>query len=100
MSNVVRFRKPTSIQSHSATTRHEAIASIAVLPACISEIRNAQAQLKEDVRITILMLDLALAHGRLLVNGADDPRLKQDLGTKLKSIEGLLEIGRQKASAL
>ena len=73
MSNVVRFKKPTPIQPHASAGRHEVIASIAALPARISEIRNVQAQLKEDVRITILMLDLAVAHGRLLANATDDP---------------------------
>jgi signal transduction histidine kinase len=99
MSNVVGFKKPTSIQPTGATL-HEAIASVAALPAGISEIRNAQAQLKEDVRITILMLDLAVAHGRLLANAADDPRAKHDLEAKLASIQNLLEIARQRASEL
>lgn len=100
MSNVVRFKKPTSIQPHTGTTWHDAIAPIAVLPACISEIRNAQAQLKEHVRITILMLDLAVAHGRLLANATDDPRTKQNMEARLASIQDLLEIARRKASAL
>jgi hypothetical protein len=59
-----------------------------------------QAQLKEHVRITILMLDLAVAHGRLLANATDDPRAKQEMEAKLASIQALLEIARQKASTL
>ncbi len=92
MSNVLRFRKPIACR--------EAIAAMRALPASLSEIRNAQAQVKEDIRITMLMLDLALAQARQIADATNDSALRNDINNHLLSIKDLLEIARQKAIAL
>ena len=100
MSNVVRFKKPTTIQPPDGATRHEGTTSSVALPPRISEIRDAQTQLKEDVRVTILMIDLAIVRARQWASATEDPRIKRDIDGHLAAIEGLLEITRQKAQAL
>jgi hypothetical protein len=92
MSNVLRFRKPIACR--------EAIAAMRALPASLSEIRNAQAQVKEDIRITVLMLDLAVAQARGIAYTTLDLELRNDIIVRLAPIKDLLEIARQKAIAL
>ncbi len=101
MSNVVRFKKaiakPSNIDS---ATLCAAITAFKLMPGRVSEIRNAQAELKEDIRVTILMIDLAVMRARQWAGATEDPRIKRDIEDHLASIEGLLEITRQKAQAL
>jgi hypothetical protein len=66
----------------------------------LSEIRNAQTQLKEDIRLTVLMLDLVVAHARRASSKTDDARVKQDIADYLASVDDLLDLARQKAIAL
>jgi hypothetical protein len=101
MSNVLSFKKPIAMmQSGNRPTWREAIAALELMPTHVSEIRNAQTQLKEDIRVTVLMLDLAVTRARRLAEETDDARAKRDLDDHLAVIEDLLEIARQKAKAL
>jgi hypothetical protein len=100
MSNVAHFRKSIATESREGAARREATATLCAAPERLSEIRNAQAQLKEDVRITVLMLDLAVAYARRFASASDDSQRTLNINGHLATIENLLELARQKAIAL
>jgi hypothetical protein len=100
MSDVVHFKKPIAAESRDGAAWREAAATPCIASARLSEIRNAQAQLKEDVRITVLMLDLAVAYARGFASTSDDSQLKLNINGHLAMIENLLELARQKTIAL
>jgi len=66
----------------------------------MSEIRKRQTEVKEDIRLTVLMLDLAVAEARRLINSAHDHQIKKGYEEHLRVIEELLDIARQKAITL
>jgi hypothetical protein len=99
MSNVLVFKK-TIATSRAGAANCEAVASLGILPLRVSEIRKRQMAIKEDVRLTVLMLDLAVAQARRFADATGDSRTRQDINDYLASVEDLLELARQKAIAL
>ena len=100
MSNVVHFQKPTATALSSRSDLDAALASLSALPQQMSEIRKRQTEVREDIRLTVFMLDLAVAQARQLINSTHDHRIKKGYEERLQTIEELLEIARHKATAL
>src|SRR5690349_5587283 len=99
-SNVFIFKKPIAASSSGGAALRGTATCSCLASARISEIRNAQAQLKEDIRVTVLMLDLAVAYARRVAIKSDDLQVRMDIDQHLASIEDLLDVARQKAIAL
>jgi len=98
MPNVIYLKKPPeAVRPHDLTASP---ASPSALPTYALEIRERLAGVKEEVRITILMLDLAVAQARRVAETTQDTQIKKAVEHHLASIEGLLEIARQKANTL
>ena len=100
MSNVVPFQKPTATAVSSRFDLDAALASLSTLPKQISEIRKRQTEVKEDIRLTVFMLDLAVAQARRLIDSTHDHQIKKGYGEHLLLIEELLEIARHRATTL
>lgn len=77
-----------------------ALTTLSTLPRRMSEIRKRQTEVKEDIRLTVLMLDLAVAEARRLINSTRDHEIKDGYEKHLRVIEELLDIARQKAITL
>lgn len=98
MSNVVYLK--TSTAAVRAPDLETLTASLSKLPTRTSEIRKRLTEVKEDVRITLLMLDLAAAQARRFAETTHDLQIKRKVEDHLATIQELLEVARQKAVAL
>ncbi len=98
MSNVVYLK--TSTEAVRPPNLEALAASLATLPTRTSEIRKRLNEVKEDVRITLLMLDLAAAQARRFAETTRDLQIKRKVEDHLATIQDLLEVARQKAIAL
>ena len=98
MSNVVYLRKPTDVVEASDIER--LTASLSTLPTRTSEIRKRLIEVKEDVRVTLLMLDLAVVEARRFAETTGDLQIKRKVEDHLAVMQELLEVARQKAIAL
>jgi hypothetical protein len=98
MSNVVYLKKQADVVE--APDIEKLVASLSRLPALTAEVRKRLAEVKEDVRVTLLMLDLATAQARQFAATTDDLQIKQRIEDHLASMEDLLEVARKKAIAL
>ena len=98
MSNVVYLRKPTDVVEASDIER--LTASLSTLPTRTSEIRKRLIEVKEDVRVTLLMLDLAVVEARRFAETTGDLQIKRKVEDHLAAMQELLEVARQKAIAL
>jgi type IV secretory pathway VirD2 relaxase len=100
VSNIVHFQKPITTAVSSRPDLDAVLATLSTLPRRMSEIRKRQTEVKEDIRLTVLMLDLAVAEARRLINSAHDHQIKKGYEEHLRVIEELLDIARQKAITL
>jgi hypothetical protein len=98
MSNVVYLNKPT--EADRPPEPEPSAEPLSTLPAITSEIRRRLAEVKEDVRVTLLMLDLAAAHARRFSETTDDLQIRKQVEDHLAAMQELLEVARQKANAL
>ena len=57
-------------------------------------VTGLQAKAKEDIRQSILMLDLAAQHARQLATRLRDPTTKASFETHIETIEQLLQLAR------
>jgi hypothetical protein len=55
---------------------------------------------KEEIRLSILMLDLAAQRARVLVGKISDPLRSQNLEARITAIEKQIQVARQMASRL
>lgn len=97
MTNILYLKTATEPSPAIAATHTRDQRHINRLIQCINE---RQAKLKEDVRLSILMLDIAVAHARLVSATTGDPDLRMRIGAYLASVEELLEDARDQAAAL
>ncbi len=97
MSNVVYLKAPADAVLPGQQTLAN---SLSIVPACTTEIRKRLAEVKEDVRVTLLMLDLAAAQARRFAETTHDLQTRRKIEDHLASMEDLLEVARQKANAL
>jgi len=98
MSNVVHLKKQTRVVG--PRDLETLVASLSTLPERATELRKRLADVKEDVRVTLLMLDLAVAHARQFAETTHDLRAKKTVEGHLASMEELLAVARQKAIAI
>lgn len=55
---------------------------------------------KEQIRLSILLLDLAAQQARVLVREISDPRRRQNLEAQITAVEEQIQVVRQMASHL
>lgn len=100
MSNILRFRNTDDGLGDFASGGRPSV-SYSVPPSVqVARIRALQAQAKGDISAAILLLDIALMHGRLASLKVDDQEIRQRLDDGLRVIEELLAIARAKTSNL
>jgi hypothetical protein len=94
MTNIVPFRSKTlSSRSSFAGPQGEA----AVEGADRRDVaRSGRLDARDDLRKTIILLDLALQHARELASLVDDDRVRQTYDRHLSSIEYSLRIARER----
>jgi hypothetical protein len=98
MSNVVYLKTPT--EAERGPGRVTLAEQLSTLPAFTSAIRRRLAEVKEDVRVTLLMLDLAAAHARRFAETTGDMQTRKQVEDHLAAMQELIEVARQKANAL
>ncbi|BAM88377.1 conserved hypothetical protein [Bradyrhizobium oligotrophicum S58] len=98
MSNIIPFRSRTVPAQAAFTTAHAetAVAGVGRLGAA----RPEAPAVREDVRKTVLLLDLALQHARELSDFVADARARRTYDRHLASIEYSLQIARDRMAAL
>ena len=97
MAKLLQFRMPDD----SLGSGHESSAvQVTFDVAPISRIGTFRAGAKEDIRQMILMFDVALMHGRLVIQSMDDPETRRRLEAHLGAIEEMLDLARVKAANL
>jgi hypothetical protein len=98
MAKLLQFRTPDD--SRRSGRQSSAVEAGFDLPAHISRIGTFRAGAKEDIRQMILMFDVALMHGRLVIQSMDDPETRRRLEAHLGAIEEMLDLARVKAANL
>ncbi|MGJ5178302.1 hypothetical protein ACQR16_09410 [Bradyrhizobium oligotrophicum] len=94
MPNVISFRSTTASRRAAITTvREDAIG------AGRRDAARPAAGLPDDIRKTVILLDLALQHARGLSGLVADERAQQIFDRHLASIEYSLQIARERMSA-
>ena len=101
MPNVLRFRNTgKGLGNVASECRPSAFSAVAYSSVQIVRISALQAQAKEDISAAILLLDIALMHGRLASLKVDDQEIRRRLDDGLRVIEELLAIARAKTANL
>ncbi|MGC2774731.1 MAG: hypothetical protein WA418_03740 [Bradyrhizobium sp.] len=94
MTNVVPFRSKT-LSSHSSFARPQGEAAVA--DAGRRDVaRSSRLDARDDLRKTIILLDLALQHARELAKLVHDDRVRRAYDRHLSSIENSLRIARER----
>ena len=91
MSNLVDFRRARRLRCSSSPDAVKA-ANFDIEPA--SPNAASTAFTVEEIRRSILMLDLATQHARLVVTRIPDPQARQILIAQIETIERLLQLAR------
>jgi hypothetical protein len=93
MSNIIPFRART-VASPAAfvTAHHQAVAAVAGA----SRLDAARPLVRDDVRKTVLLLDLALQHARELSDLVTEERARRIFDRHLAAIEYSLQIARER----
>lgn len=100
MTNIVPFRTRVLLP-HAAFARAQAKAAVVVAGAVHTDnVRAGAFGVREDVRRTVLLLDLALQHARELSGFVSDERARLTYDRHLASIEHALQIARRRLAAL
>jgi hypothetical protein len=101
MPNVLRFRKADNGPGDFGYAgRPSAFSAVAHSSAQIARLRSLQAQAKKDISAAILLLDIALMHGRLVSLKVDDQEIRRRLDEGLRVVEQLLAIARARTANL
>ena len=105
MPNVLRFRNADNgpgdfLGDFGEGGRPSAFSAVAHSSAQIARFRALQAQAKKDISAAILLLDIALVHGRLASLKVDDQEIRRRLDEGLRVIDELLAIARAKTANL
>jgi hypothetical protein len=101
MPNVLRFRNADNGPGDFGYGgRPSAFSAVAHSSAQIARIRALQAQAKKDISAAILLLDIALVHGRLVSLKVDDQEFRLRLDEGLRVVEQLLAIARARTANL
>ena len=101
MPNVLRFRNADNgLGDLGYGGRPSAFSAVAHSSAQIARIRALQAQAKKDISAAILLLDIALVHGRLVSLKMDDQETRRRLDEGLRVVEELLAIARARTANL
>jgi hypothetical protein len=101
MPNVLRFRNADNgLGDFGYGGRPSAFSAVAHSSAQIARIRALQAQAKKDISAAILLLDIALVHGRLVSLKVDDQEFRRRLDEGLRVVEQLLAIARARTANL
>lgn len=94
MTNIVPFRSKT-LSSHSSFARPQGEAAVA--GAGRRDVaRSGRLDARDDLRKTIILLDLALQHARELASLVDDDQARKTYDRHLSSIEYSLRIARER----
>ncbi len=70
------------------------------LPALGLLVAELESKAKREIHVSILALDLAAQHARLMVLKMRDPAVKADFEAQIATIERLLEVARDKTMKL
>lgn len=101
MPNVLRFRNADNgLGDFGYGGRPSAFSAVAHSSAQIARIRALQAQAKKDISAAILLLDIALVHGRLVSLKVDDQEIRRRLDEGLRVVEELVAIARARTANL
>jgi hypothetical protein len=100
MTNIVPFRTRTRSPRAAFATAEEKDAVAVFGAGRMDAVRAGTFGVREDVRKTVLLLDLALQHARELSGLVTDERARRTYDRHLASIEYALQIARQRMAAL
>ncbi|MGJ4888066.1 hypothetical protein [Bradyrhizobium sp. HKCCYLR20261] len=99
MTNIVPFRKKIVPSPHVAVPRRELAVAVASTVR-LEVVHSGTSECREDIRKTVILLDLALQHARELSDMVTDERMRRIYDRHLASIEYSLQIARERLSAL
>jgi len=94
MSNVVNFHKAQQSRESVAPSPP---ASCPEAMEMSSRVASLQSKAKEEIRYSILMLDLAALHARELARRMHDPAMKANFDARIETIEQLIQLARDMA---
>ncbi|XUM22267.1 hypothetical protein ACRAVF_01185 [Bradyrhizobium oligotrophicum S58] len=100
MTNVVPFRTRTLSPQVAFTSAEQKAAVVVASAGHMDTVRAGAFGVREDVRKTVLLLDLALQHARELSGLVADERARRTYDRHLASIEYALQIARRRMAIL
>ncbi|CCD84420.1 conserved protein of unknown function [Bradyrhizobium sp. ORS 285] len=100
MTNIVPFRpRAVSLRASLTTADEEAVVVAATGAGRLEAPRRGVTGSRDDLRRTVLLLDLALQHARELAELVTDERMRGLFDRHLASIEYSLQIARERMAA-